>query len=347
MTIELIKAAELRASENGPGKQGRIGVLYQVQPTGEFYRWDGVKHVAVAGAGGGGGSVDAAAVQAALSSDQPGGRAALGLLSAAMQPASAFATAAQGADAREWTAATVDQAEAEAGTATTRRAWTAQRVRQAAVAASGSMRDVADLAALLAIASPTAGMRARTVAPVIGTLAQGGIPYVRWVHDGTTWRLDGPQSLLVDYSADVGVTGTATQFLKRRTAAPGLFALTRGWTGKVHFAKSGGTDSAVYGLRLGPAGDVTDASLALLTLSAGNRNITMEHRRQVVNATTLRGDYVNPTFGYTGTQSSVAPYPQDLSVSNMATNAMILSATMAMSGTADAPTLAAMIVEGW
>lgn len=34
-------------------------------------------------------------------------------------------------DSREWTAETVEQAEAEAGTATTRRAWTAQRVRQA------------------------------------------------------------------------------------------------------------------------------------------------------------------------------------------------------------------------
>ena len=34
-------------------------------------------------------------------------------------------------DAREWIAATVDAAEAEAGTATTRRAWTSQRVRQA------------------------------------------------------------------------------------------------------------------------------------------------------------------------------------------------------------------------
>lgn len=34
-------------------------------------------------------------------------------------------------DTREWTAATVSQAEAEAGIATTRRAWTAQRVRQA------------------------------------------------------------------------------------------------------------------------------------------------------------------------------------------------------------------------
>lgn len=37
-------------------------------------------------------------------------------------------------DAREWTAATVSQEEAEDGTATTRRAWTAQRVRQAIVA---------------------------------------------------------------------------------------------------------------------------------------------------------------------------------------------------------------------
>jgi len=35
------------------------------------------------------------------------------------------------ADAREWTASTVTQAEAEAGTATTRRAWSAQRIRQA------------------------------------------------------------------------------------------------------------------------------------------------------------------------------------------------------------------------
>jgi hypothetical protein len=38
------------------------------------------------------------------------------------------------ADAREWSAATVEQAEAEAGIATTRRAWTAQRVRQAVAA---------------------------------------------------------------------------------------------------------------------------------------------------------------------------------------------------------------------
>jgi hypothetical protein len=37
-------------------------------------------------------------------------------------------------NSREWTAATVEQAEAEAGTATTRRAWTAQRVFQSVAA---------------------------------------------------------------------------------------------------------------------------------------------------------------------------------------------------------------------
>lgn len=42
-------------------------------------------------------------------------------------------------NAREWTAATVTQAEAEAGTATTARKWTAQRVRQAAIAAWNSV----------------------------------------------------------------------------------------------------------------------------------------------------------------------------------------------------------------
>jgi hypothetical protein len=64
------------------------------------------------------------------------------LAGTAVQPA-ALATALAGyvpttdsrlSDAREWTAATITQAEAEAGTATTRRAWTAERVRQAVAA---------------------------------------------------------------------------------------------------------------------------------------------------------------------------------------------------------------------
>jgi hypothetical protein len=75
-------------------------------------------------------------------------RTSLGLGTAATTDASAYATAAQGAkadtaiqpgnaalsDTREWSAETISQAEAEAGTATTRRAWNALRVRQAIAA---------------------------------------------------------------------------------------------------------------------------------------------------------------------------------------------------------------------
>jgi hypothetical protein len=72
--------------------------------------------------------------------------AAIGAHEAAADPHPGYLTAAEGnatyvelsdarmSDAREWTAATIEQAEAETGTATTRRAFTAQRVRQAIAA---------------------------------------------------------------------------------------------------------------------------------------------------------------------------------------------------------------------
>lgn len=60
-------------------------------------------------------------------------------------------------DAREWTATTVTQAEAEAGTATTRRAWTAQRVLQAIAAwwAASAMKTKLDGIATGATANAT------------------------------------------------------------------------------------------------------------------------------------------------------------------------------------------------
>jgi hypothetical protein len=86
---------------------------------------------------------------------------------AAADPHPGYLTAAEGdaayvglsdarlSDAREWTAATIEQAEAETGTATTRRAFTAQRVRQsiaawwtsASTAAGRAMVEALDAAA--------------------------------------------------------------------------------------------------------------------------------------------------------------------------------------------------------
>jgi hypothetical protein len=295
-----------------------------------------------------GGSVTSASVQAALSADQPGGRTALGLGTAATQAASAFATAAQGTDSREWTAATVDQAEAEAGTATTRRAWTAQRVRQAITAADGGGSPiVADFAALLAIPSPTAGMVRRTAAPVLGTLAQGGIPYLSWVYDGTSWRLACKQTLIADYVPDSGTAGTDEQFLKSRLGAAGLWARLRGWSAQVLSAKSGTTDGATARIRFGADGNASDAIISSAALTAGSRVIPVEHRRAYVDATTLRVDAAALSAGYTGTGGATA-YPSDTTaLPNMTTAALRLTATVQMAGTSNTPVVAHMIVEAW
>jgi len=62
-------------------------------------------------------------------------------------------------DAREWSAETVAQAEAEAGTATTRRAWTAERVRQAIVAWWNSVSSAWGRGLLLLPMQPLAVLR--------------------------------------------------------------------------------------------------------------------------------------------------------------------------------------------
>lgn len=84
-------------------------------------------------------------------------------------------------DAREWSAVTVSQADAEAGTATDRRAWTVQRVWQAIVAwwtASSTAAGRALVTAADAAAQRTAlglGTAATTAASAYATAAQGAL----------------------------------------------------------------------------------------------------------------------------------------------------------------------------
>lgn len=106
-------------------------------------------------------------------------------------------------DVREWSAATVDQPEAEAGTATTRRAWTAQRVRQAAAAwwltastaAGRALASAADVAAQrtalgipAAVATPTGVMiTAANIATLTGGPATANrIQYMKIRVDATS-----------------------------------------------------------------------------------------------------------------------------------------------------------------
>jgi hypothetical protein len=130
-------------------------------------------------------------------------------------------------DAREWTAATVEQAEAETGTATDRRAWTAQRVAQSAVAriaAAVGATVQAYSAALTDLASRW------TAASASGPAS---LDFREDSDNGThRVRVQAPESLAGDVTATLpGTSGTiaiTSQFREKLTADLVLWVRTDG-----------------------------------------------------------------------------------------------------------------------
>jgi hypothetical protein len=147
-------------------------------------------------------------------------------------------------DAREWTASTITQAEAETGTATTRRAFTAQRIRQAVLA---WWADSADKSKLDGIA---AGAQVNTVTSVVGktgavTLSAADVGAASASHSHT--------------AATTSVAGflSATDKSKLDGIAAGATANT-------------GTVTSIAG-GTGLSGSVsTSGSISLLAISAGS-----------------------------------------------------------------------------
>ncbi len=176
----------------------------------------------------------------------------------------AYATAAQGAlastaiqpgnaalsDAREWSAATIEQAEAEAGTATTRRAFTAQRVFQAIAAwwSASSAKTKLDgietgaqvnVATNLTYDAPTREVRSSTgsdaTLPLVSTTNAGlapatGEPSGKYLKDDGTWAT-------VEAGASPAGSGTEIQY--RNSSALGAIpnSSVDGSTGAVTLAR--------------------------------------------------------------------------------------------------------------
>jgi hypothetical protein len=136
----------------------------------------------------------------------------IGLGTAATTDASAYATAAQGTDSREWTADTITQVEAEAGTATTRRAFTAQRVFQAIAAwwaASAAKTKLDGIASGATANSSDATLLNR--ANHTGTQAAGTITGLASVAtSGAYGDLSGRPTLGTAAPLDVAAAGDAT-----------------------------------------------------------------------------------------------------------------------------------------
>lgn len=91
-------------------------------------------------------------------------------------------------NAREWTASTVNEAEAKAGTATTRRAWTAQRVRQAAAAvAVGGDQAWQDMSGSRAVGTSYQNTTGVPIMVVLDIASSGSQPWTEVSSNNSTW----------------------------------------------------------------------------------------------------------------------------------------------------------------
>lgn len=179
-------------------------------------------------------------------------------------------TAAAGNDSRlsnsrEWTASTVSQAEAQAGTATTRRAWTSQRVRQ----------NVASYTEPFTAAEKTklSGIAAGAQANVPTNLGSSGTGATRTITSSTgsntsiTYSADDvgavPTGRTISISTGTGLTGGATQNLgANRTfsiAVDGSVIRTTGDQSKTGKMTFNGTNNGVMAIR---RSDTSTGSLA-------------------------------------------------------------------------------------
>ncbi|MBV2207756.1 MAG: hypothetical protein KUL87_20230 [Pseudomonas sp.] len=197
-------------------------------------------------------------------------------------------------DAREWTATTVTQAEAEQGTATTRRAWTAQRVFQAVAAwwSASAMKTKLDGIAAGATANATdaqlrdrsthTGTQAISTVTGLQTALDGKINTSERGVSGGIPTLDEfariPPSQLPSYVDDVLEFATTAQFPATGEGGKIYIAINQGtaanptrqyrWTGSVY-------------AEINPSPGTTDA------LAEGSTNLYFSEHR--VRSTVLTG----------------------------------------------------------
>ena len=175
-----------------------------------------------------------------------------------------YATAAQGIDAREWTADTISQVEAEAGTATTRRAFTALRVFQAVAAwwaGSAAASKLAGIASGATANATDAQLRDRSTHT--GTQAAGTITGLAAVATtGAYSDLSGRPMLGTAAATDSSAYATAAQGAKADTAVQPA--------GLSSYVTT--SDARLSDARTPSDGSVTDAKVASGGLSASSIN---------------------------------------------------------------------------
>lgn len=173
-------------------------------------------------------------------------------------------------------------------------------------------------------------------------------PLVR--SDGTAWRLVAPSDLLVDLTPVTGIANTSEQILKQLAIPAGLLRALRYFSVKVLYAKSGTSETATLRARLGTAGTTSDTAIMSnnATLASTNRAATVEGSFFAASATQLRGlgrDSASGNGGFPSGATSVV-YPVNVTVADMAANALTLSLSLTMNTGVETGTISHVIVTG-
>lgn len=165
-------------------------------------------------------------------------------------------------DEREWSADTVGQSEAEAGSATTRRAWTAQRVRQAIVAGIG---------AALAGMGDTRGQILRRGASAWEVLSLGGTgTLLRSNGSDAAWASPTDANLLQTNVEDQTITGGAAVTSKSLgTISSGTLTLDMGDRPLQHYTRNGSHTLAPGSVTGSIILDITNGASAGAIITSG------------------------------------------------------------------------------
>jgi hypothetical protein len=172
---------------------------------------------------------------------------------------------------------------------------------------------------------------------------QGGV-YFKWT--GARWAPDGAQDIAFDTVLAAGLANTNEQVLKSLTLPAGLLTSVNWLEYAVLFAKNGTTDAASnIRLRLGSSGTTSDQQIfANSGFIAGNRTFPVQGSFFASSSTEVRvlGTQGGQTL-WAGASSSLA-YPQNFTTPDLASNAVVLSASVQMAGSTNLGQVAHFIV---
>lgn len=175
----------------------------------------------------------------------------------------------------------------------------------------------------------------------------GGGTWFQWDGANNRWVLSFTKDIIFDTTAAPGVASISEQFLKQYTIPAGLLMALRSWSIKVVAYKSATTETQTLRVRLGSAGNATDANLGAAATHT-SRSFALERQFFCPDNTTVRALAGQAFTAAQWSNSSLnTAYPQNVTVPDMSTTDLFLTISVTQSAAVEIPGVAHVILTGF